>query len=692
MWEQVLVVAVTLAVFAASYWRICQMSSRRQGQVAAALFSLAVISLTSIYFFCFVQTERGTLGYISAFFHALYGALIAVVQVSNDYAEASPILAGYPVVRMLFWASLLVATYAFVLAIVAIFGRRALDFLRWRFSRGASLYLIVGVGPNTVSLGESIARIGRDGAGGGRRRLIKYLATGQDAPTDGLSEQVRGFGGIIQDYSETAFARAFADLSAQGRGGKTKNHLVIAPGHALAAIRVLEAVEKAAEKAIEGAAKGHRDQRPFPGAADNLHIHVQIDSPVVATKVDALPPHLNLAGFDRSELLARAFVLDFPPHACLEFDGLRATGDFHVVMVGLNRFAQTLLDQLVMNGRFLGSTMRVSVLGPDADALLEQYQRRRPDIGRSVSMDALVMDTRRAGYYAFLRDHSSTLSMVILSESEQANGNDGPEDGRGKSPELLYAETLDVLKQSLTAGALRRLVVAAQISEGMIVCKNGNERILDCARTVFTADVLIRETIDERARIVNYVYQHMDVEGLVGGVCELPFPDREALSRAWHKLPDRFTERSNRATAQFLETLAYLACGDALYDDQSRPIAQDPAMLRLLAECEHMRWEAFHYTQGWRSMSLEEMRRHCLSQAASGRAAAGFQKDSKRRMHACLVPFDELSRVSACYNELLAEFNPQGTPRYFEHEDEKIIRCIEWINRCTRQGHQGSTD
>jgi hypothetical protein len=57
-------------------------------------------------------------------------------------------------------------------------------------------------------------------------------------------------------------------------------------------------------------------------------------------------------------------------------------------------------------------------------------------------------------------------------------------------------------------------------------------------------------------------------------------------------------------------------------------------------------------------------------------------------MHACLVPFDELSQVSACYNELLAEFNPQGAPRCFEHEDEKIIRCIEWINRCTRQGRE----
>lgn len=105
--------------------------------------------------------------------------------------------------------------------------------------------------------------------------------------------------------------------------------------------------------------------------------------------------------------------------------------------------------------------------------------------------------------------------------------------------------------------------------------------------------------------------------------------------------------------------------------------------LCLLAECEHLRWNAFHFVRGIRkwdmqSPSLDEvygsllaeagLERSCQQEVLEGRAYLKVLKEIKhnqiKRMnaHAALVPFRDLPRTDADFDNFLCGIMHQGLP------------------------------
>jgi len=140
----------------------------------------------------------------------------------------------------------------------------------------------------------------------------------------------------------------------------------------------------------------------------------------------------------------------------------------------------------------------------------------------------------------------------------------------------------------------------------------------------------------------------------------------------WDKLHYFFKE-SNRAVADHMKTkLKYLGLTtqkSELHKNnlflKNKEIFETKLQNHLvqLAKCEHYRWMAFHYLQGYKPMEF-------ISKKEKEKRK---QELENKKLHMCLVPFDEFKTRS---NKLEALDYPKG---YFEGFDIMIVKHIPQI-------------
>ena len=149
----------------------------------------------------------------------------------------------------------------------------------------------------------------------------------------------------------------------------------------------------------------------------------------------------------------------------------------------------------------------------------------------------------------------------------------------------------------------------------------------------------------------------------------------------WHEL-DCFLQESNRASADFIPAMLYLANPKLTKEKAAgmKAIAEG-ILAETLAQTEHLRWNAFHAAMGYRLISIEEMRRRFddyKDKPDSDNRLDFARRDSKGRLQVCLVTWDELDAVSEAYRELkrLVGKEPMHD---FKNNDRDVVENIPKI-------------
>lgn len=179
-------------------------------------------------------------------------------------------------------------------------------------------------------------------------------------------------------------------------------------------------------------------------------------------------------------------------------------------------------------------------------------------------------------------------------------------------------------------------------------------------KRIYTVDVVIGEALDLRAKAVNYVYSRGQERV---GSAEI----EKNAERVWRSA-GLFDRDSSRATAANIANIEHLAamCGITLQE-----AVDDSACLEVLAETEHLRWNAFHLTKGIRRWPLGEIPEGYACKAK--RYAVAGDAKTPLAAHACLVRYDELDAVADCVNRNLALCGKTKQVDYREN-DRRIVR------------------
>ena len=517
------------------------------------------------------------------------------------------------------------AFYSVASAALNSIGAEAMRQLRFFLSRRGDLTLIYGVNEQSIALGKECLRAQKGS-------VVFFAENVSSAMADDLNyagmSVMSGLSAVACDKRTMRRLRIGArKLTVYALDDEEDKDLFFA-------LRLKDALEKRA------VAPEHT-RITLPGAEDIIASMLQVSQKSYGFG------YVNV--FDRSMLAARAMIRMCPPWEAVRFgaDG-RAEEDYSCVIVGFGSIGQAVLKQLVMNGQFAGSTFHATVFSHNFEREVGYLRADCPELLRRYDIRSSESDAGESDFYGYINKNLKSIKLIAV-----CTGN-----------EDLNRELSDNLMLFLERRLAQNISVVRIGSMGV----RFQERVGSPIRTydIYTREFLSAEDADRNAILLNASYDSSE-------------------RTDWEKWVacDSFGKMSSRASADFSPAFIR-ASGSSREEMLAGKWSPSPEMLQNLGETEHMRWNAFHYAMGYQTMSREEFEANAEQWArckAEGRPCSiKIAKNGEKRLHACLVPWDELDELSERENSLTGRSvdykqtdvnNVLTLPKLLQAEEEK---------------------
>lgn len=512
---------------------------------------------------------------------------------ANNWDAIRPAYDGKPVWEILFWIIQVMALSLSASAIVVSLGSRLLKEIRMWVLRVHDIALIFGLNENTLEFGRELADQ--------ENTAILYVDQGQQTKLHTAVEQM---GALIRCDANALSGNVYFLKSIGLRPGNRRLH-VFALDSSMVANRqfsrnLLQALEQ-------------RGISPDQTTLTILSPDEETDNPM-----QALPERYgygSLLSLNEPEMVARMLVRSYPPYKSLTFDEIgRAQKDFHGVLIGFGQIGQAVLRQLVMNSQFCGSTSRIAVFAPDYEKRIGWISHECREMLNHYCIDLYPYDGRSRQIYDYLEQHAGSINYVaVCAGSEMIN--------------LDISEKLQLFLQRRGCSAPILMCTGRGVSH-----LSAGEHIV--SHKVYVPEILCSDRIDRMAMVLNQSYQKTG-----------------DMRKNWKRC-NYFDRMSSRAAADFYDALLYSA--GVTREEAENHWNPQGDLLENLAASEHLRWNAFHYCMGFRPMTEEEFReRSAAFEAATEKdpnTKYRVTKDVEKRIHACMIPWEELDAYSAKEN------------------------------------------
>ena len=508
----------------------------------------------------------------------------------NDLgAISSSSLVSTPSGLSLFWLAHLLALYSVTTAAMSTLGAEFLRQLRSLLSNRGDLTLIYGVNEDSVALGKECL--------GAKNGAVVFVTESASAET--VHDLNKAGMSVLTGPDAVASEEKVLRRLHIGKRKLTVYALDAADDKNLYyALRLKDALEKKGVPA-------EKTRVTLPGAEDIICSMLQVS--------DARYGFGYVNVFDRSMLAARAVIRTAAPWDCVSFgpDG-RALEDFECVIAGFGSHGQAVLKQLVMNAQFAGSHFRAAIFSPHYEQEAGYLKADCPELLGRYEITSHTLDARSLGFYRYIESRLASLKLIVLATGDEA----------------LNREISDNLMLFLKRRGAERICVVRCGRTGVRYQERVGSPILTA--NIYTRAFLSAEDADRSAILLNASYDGSERSD-------------------WEKWVscDSFSKMSSRASADFAP--AFLrASGISREEMLGGRWQPSEEMLRNLGETEHLRWNAFHFAMGYRTMREAEFAANAARYRECARQGLPFRivKNSEARTHACLVGWDELKAVS----------------------------------------------
>lgn len=327
--------------------------------------------------------------------------------------------------------------------------------------------------------------------------------------------------------------------------------------------------------------------------------------------------------FDAQTVTARNMIRLCPPWEALSFSAEgRALEDYDCAVIGFGRHGQAALMELIRNGQFVGSAFHAVVFAPDHQRQLGKLTTLMPGVLENYDVQFQAFDARSVGFYDYLKQRK-TLKLIAV-----CTGNDA-----------LNLEIADDVSLFLSRQGRQVPIILCGKNAVRFRRLPGGEA---AERSAVSSLPLSVEATDRNAILLNDYY------------------DTKHSGTPWEKWVScsTFDKLSSRAAADFLPAFITAAhtTREEILRGNWRP---SQTLVDNLAASEHLRWCAFHYTNGYLPMSEAEFeanaREFARCRAAGVECPIRVSKNPVARTHACLIPWDALDALSQRESALTGE-------------------------------------
>jgi len=292
--------------------------------------------------------------------------------------------------------------------------------------------------------------------------------------------------------------------------------------------------------------------------------------------------------------------------------------DFTIMLIGFGLTGEAALRKFYEQGQFVGSQFRAIVVDQDMDAKKGSFAQHFPGMIEDLkeNLQFHEMKARTTSFFELLLMHKDALDYIVV-----ALGDD----------ELNMQVAYDIHHFLKKVQATYRIFV--QVVNNDYYSKfhfKDDTPILTFGmyNKLFTESNILKGLLGQTAKKIHDSYnENAPKEKIV----------------TWEAL-DGFTRASNISVVEHKQT-KLLLCD--LTDDKVKKLESYEKLEEYLGterktnlgRLEHLRWNAFHFSNGWSTWNLKDIP---PTQTKS--------KDPDKKLHACLVSWDDLDAVSKRFN------------------------------------------
>jgi len=626
LWPATIILSLTFAV---CLLFLMPRDRRKRLKICGLLLGLSVGGGLFFYSFSYISTGAGLADTLFAALRSIFSTARMFI-IGDDYGALIQVTENL-LWQILFWFCHVLALITIQAALISSFGWQTVDFFRLRFGLHREVYIIKGSDNYALMLGENISTHD-DTRKPDRNRLIVFLLN-ENGDMKKTHEKVAHFGGVVKMPDKKNGLKHYLKESGLGKRRGKKYYIVLTPNEASVADDAFIAAEYAKANAR------HINNIPNIFAfVSSEWDREQIE--YLAQKKDKYPCIFHI--ISETDLLIRQMLAKYPPYKCpgLNFDKTGAAErSFNVMILGFGTIGQQALLRLIMNGQFVTrdkSRMRAIVADREIEHLEEHFRHCYPALEElCCEIEFLNYDVRDENFFRLLNhDKSRDTDYIIVAL-----------DGNEENKQVALDIRLNYTRRNLPLP----FIAVSEKNAGFHESKQDDRLFtFGCLEEIYKDSVIIREEANRMAKAVNETYKNM-----YGG-------------QSWHEL-DWFTQESNRASADFIPAMLYLA-GEITEEEavKAGKLTGDVDHTEILAQTEHLRWNAFHAAMGYRR-SFDMTRR----------------KDPAAKLHICLAPWDELDEISKKYNETT------GENRDFKQNDRDVIENIPGFLKEAKEKRKG---
>ena len=619
-WAFMTVAICILIILAASYLAVKRFSwlARNKAPLIAAVTILGII-IYSIGYLPSQQTGKETWESVGAALKALFSTGRMFV-LENDYGDLNALTReGW--YNIAFGFVMAFAMLVLVMVVLSFFGFGFLSSLRIRmlrlFGTRRPVYILSDISERTLALARSIRK-------SDPHAIILFTASREKLDQEKENPLLRNVAMLGNTYLHTS----------EGSEPDTLPDFCIFPSMTKAGVHYIALSDDLVKntKLTLTLAKRLADT----SQKENVTLHVLTDSALFGPLFSAANlAGINLVPLDRNALAADNLLRCYPPlcNARAKLHDGKAEGELTVAIVGDSPVVPFLYQSIITQGQFHSLKLRTMNISSTASNIGALFMAENPEANRYSSLEWIDAQPGSAAFFKLFMERCAKLDVVVCAgESDEENM---------RMAHILRQMARDtdqkiVFCARIFAKEFQEVVAGNEAADGIMTF--GSELPLE------DADIVINEQLDHMAKAVHRYY----CKAFSGG-------------KPWRQL-SIYERESSRALAMHIGmklctlhlTLKENADGSALCEsnpfDELLLNRQD--ILENLAISEHMRWNAYLATHGWTQLPVDDV---------------FIRQDVANKRHPCLVPWEDLARIS------------QLAGRDYQELDRQLIRSLAYI-------------
>lgn len=347
--------------------------------------------------------------------------------------------------------------------------------------------------------------------------------------------------------------------------------------------------------------------------------------------------------FSDKEIIVRKLLKEHSVIRYLDVNKAKCTvNSAPEIFVAGSALDKELLTNIIREAQFDEVLPNITVWSENADKLGGMLNMESPQIYKCANIKYIAKKEFTTDFYGFLCENS--MDYVVFATDD-------------------YTENINNANiYSMRSGRDVFAFVRDEKWREMATSSSKNTIAFGLDRDIYTYSSIICGETDRAGRAVNMYYN-----GGVDDYYKKSIFDKKANDAFGYNIPLKL--------AFYDLEICDSADKDAMSSNEFKELVAPN--LDYLARQEHARWNAFYYTNGYCTWRLEDIPNDWKT-----------TKDVSRKLHSCLVSYDELDDVSARFKDKVANV-PFGYKGYDMMLVESIVEILNYCNLSVKKVNKG---